>query len=202
MKSSIAAMGFLSLLFGSCSKQQPPQPPPKPSAEITADSEDGGFIDLAFAIRSHESLPDGSRALHAYGVHHGREVGITVVLGTQWTKGSIGADVPLVTYRGTVTYRSLGAPSDALLQVLDQRYGTKLQPTTIRPNTTFTAISLGGEPADLAKGPTEIKLFFESDAEDRYAELYTNVDLANGVLQIHEKDPEYRSALIHALRPE
>jgi hypothetical protein len=66
----------------------------------------------------------------------------------------------------------------------------------------FTAISLGGEPADLGKGPAKIKLFFESDAEDRYAELYTNVDLASGVLQIHEKDPEYRSALIHALRPE
>ena len=90
----------------------------------------------------------------------------------------------------------------ALLQILDQLYATKLQPTTIRPTTAFTAISLGGEPSDLTKGPTKIKLFFESDAEDRYAELFTNIDLANGVLQIHEKDPEYRSALIKALRPE
>ena len=195
-------MGLLSFLFGACSKPQPTQPPAKPSPEITADSEDGGFVDLGFAIRSRETLPDGSQVLHAYGVHHGREVGITIVLGTQWKAGSLGPDVPLVTYRGTVTYRSLGAPSDALLQILDQLYATKLQPTTIRPTTTFTAISLGGEPADLTKGPTKIKLFFESDAEDRYAELYTNIDLANGVLQIHEKDPEYRSALIKALRPE
>jgi hypothetical protein len=195
-------MGLLSFLFASCSKPQPLQPPVKPPPEITADSEDDGFVDLGFAIRSRETLPDGSQGLHAYGVHHGREVGITVVLGTQWKKGSLGSNVPLVTYQGAVTYRSLGAPSDALLQVLDQLYATKLQPTTIRPNTTFTAISLGGEPADLTKGQTKIKLFFESDAEDRYAELYTNIDLANGILQIHEKDPGYRSAVIRALRSE
>jgi hypothetical protein len=189
-------------IFCACSKPQPPQPATKPPPEITADSEDGGFVDLGFAIRSQETLPDGSQALHVYGVHHGREVGITVVLGTQWKAGALGPDVPLVTYRGTVTYRSLGVPSDALLQILDQLYATKLQLTTMRPTTAFTAISLGGEPADLAKGPTKIKLFFESDAEDRYAELYTNIDLANGVLQIHEKDPEYRSALVKALRAE
>jgi hypothetical protein len=195
----VTVMGLLSFLVGSCSK---PQPPIKPPPEITADSEDSGFVDLGLAIRSRETLPDGSQVLHAFGVHHGREVGITVVLGTQWKVGSLGSDVPFVTYRGTVTYRSLGAPSDALLQILDELYATKLQPTSIRPTTTFTAISLEGEPADLTKGPTKIKLFFESDTEDRYAELYTNIDLANGLLQIHEKDPEYRLALIKALRPE
>ncbi len=193
-------MGLLSFLFGSCSKPQPPQPPVQPLPEITADSEDGSFVDLGFAIRSRESLPDGSEALHAYGVYHGREVGITVVLGTSWKSGTLGTEVPLVTYTGTVTYHSLGAPSDALLQTLDQLYATKLQPTVIRPATTFAAISLGGEPANLTKGPVRIKLFFESDDEDRYAELYTNIDLANGVLQIHEKDPDYRSALIKALQ--
>lgn len=191
-------MGLLSYLFGSCGKA----PPAKQAPEITADIEEGGFVDLRFAIRAHETLPDGSQALHAYGIHHGREVGITVVLGTDWKKGSLGPDVPLVTYRGVVRYRSLGAPSVMLLQVLDELYGTKLHSTAIRPSTTFTAISLRGEPADLTKGPTKMKLFFESEVEGRYAELYTNIDLASGILQIHEKDPEYRSAVIKALQPE
>jgi hypothetical protein len=190
-------MSLFSFLFSACSK--PPSAQPR---EITADIEEGGFVDLAFTIRARETLSDGSQALHAYGVHQGREVGINVVLGSDWKKGSLGPDVPLITYRGVVTYRSLGAPSDALIQVLDQLYNTKLHPTTLRPSTSFTAISLGGEPADLKKGPTKIKLFFESDAEDRYAELYTNIDVARGILQIHEKDPEYRSALIRALQPE
>ena len=47
-----------------------------------------------------------------------------------------------------------------------------------------------------------LKLFHEADPEDRYAEFYTNIDLANGVLQLHEKDPGYRSAIIKALRSE
>jgi len=201
-KHLVTVMSLLSILFGSCSKSQPPQELVKPLPEITADSEDGDFVDLGFAIRSRETLPDGSEAFHAYGVHHGQEVGIAVVLGTQWKSGTLGSNASLVTYRGTVTYRSLGAPSDALLQVLDELYETKLQPRTMRPATTFTAISLGGDPSNLTKGPTKMKLFFESEAEDRYAEVYTNIDLAKGVLEIHEKDPEYRSALIKALRPE
>lgn len=195
-------MGFLAFLFGSCSKPRPAQSPAKPPPEITADSEIAGFVDLAFAIHSKETLPDGAQALRAYGVHQGREVGISVVLGAHWKKGALGPNAALTTYQGTVTYRSLGAPSDAFLQVLDQLYDTKLRPTTIRPDTTFTGISLAGEPADLMKGPARIKLFFESGAEDRYAELYTNIDLSKGLLQIHEKDPEYRSAIIRALRSE
>jgi hypothetical protein len=201
MKTFLAMlMGLLSFLFGSCSKPRTPRSPAAP--EITAESDDGGFVDLGFAIRSRETLPDGSQVLHAIGLHRGREVGMAVVLGNQWKAGSLGPDVPLVTYRGTVTYRSLGATSDALLQALDELYGTRLQPTIMRQSTTFTGISLGGEPADLMKGPVKIKLFLESDDEARYAELYTNIDVTNGILQIHEKDPEYRSAIIKALRPE
>jgi hypothetical protein len=127
---------------------------------------------------------------------------MTVILGPEWKKGSLGPNVPLVTYRGTITIRTLGAPSDALIEVLDGLYATKLQPTKMRPRTTFTGITLAGEPADLGKGPTKIKLFFEAEAENSYAELFTNIDLAKGVLQIHEKDPDYRSAIIYALRGE
>jgi hypothetical protein len=202
MKLLAVLTGFLSLLVGSCSKPHLRDLAAKSPPEITADSEDGGYVDLVFAIRSHETLPDGSQALRAYGVHQGREVGITVVLGPQWKKGSLGPNVPLVTSRGTVTYHSLGGPSDTLLHVLDRLYETNLLPTTMRPDTTFTGISLGGDPGDLAHGPTKIKMFFESSIEDRYAELYTNIDLEKGVLQIHEKDPEYRAAIIHALRLE
>jgi hypothetical protein len=191
---ALMAMGFFSFLFGSCSRPRAVVPAP----EITADNEEGGFIDLGFSIRSHEKLPDGSEALHAYGMHHSHEVGITVIVGNEWKPGApMGS---METFQGKVTYRSLGAPSDTLLQILDQLYGTGLQPKKMRHETVFVGISLEGEPADLDRGPAKIKLFYEPDQEDRYVELYTNIDLAKGILQIHEKDPDYRKAVIKALR--
>jgi hypothetical protein len=193
-------MGLLSFLLGSRSRPQPPRSALKPLPEISVDIEDHGFVDLTFAIRSCKTFPDGSQSLEVYGVHQGRVVGLLVVLGFEWKAVTLGERIQLDAHRGTVTYRSLGSPSDALIQALDQLYGTRLEPTTLRPSTSFTGISLAGEPSDLAKGPARIKLFFESDTEDRYAELYTNVDIANGRLEIREKDPWYRSAIIRALR--
>jgi hypothetical protein len=200
-------MGIFSLLFGGCSKQPAAQvvnqgPPSKPLAappEVTSEEEQG-FHDLVFYIQEHKRLPDGSQSIQVAGTHKGRSLGLEVVLGSEWKSGSLGKDIPLVTYRGVVTYRSTGTESDALLQVLDEVYGTKLNPKAMRQETQFTAISLGGDPRDLAAGPTKIKLFFESASEDDYAELYTNIELSAHRLEVREKDETYRSPIIKALR--
>jgi len=105
-----------------------------------------------------------------------------------------------VTYRGIVTYRSTGADSDAFIQVLDELYGTKVGPKAMGRETQFTGISLEGDPRDLAKGPVKIKLFFESDKEDAYAELFTNIELAAHRLEVREKDESYRLPVLRALQ--
>lgn len=190
-------MGFLSFLFGG--RAPLPVPPPQAPPEITAECEEDGFVDLGFAITAAERLADGAVALHAAGVHRGQAVGLTVVLSAAWRAGALGPKVPLVTYTGTVTYRSAGAPSDALMRALDELYGTRLGATALRPETVFTGISLDGEPGDPGKGPVKLKLFYETGGDDGYAELYTNLDLARGILQIHEKDPDYRAPIVRAL---
>jgi hypothetical protein len=188
-------MGLLAFLFGACSKHEQAKPAAPTAAEITLGSGEG-FVDLSFAIRNVEALPDGSQVLEVFGTHNGREVGIKLALGTKWKQGKLG---PLDTFTGVASYQSLGQTTEAFVQDLDELYRTKLHPTTVRPSTTFTAISLEGNPARLENGPTKLKLFFESDDENRYAELYTNIDLAKRVLEFHEKDPTYRVAIIKAL---
>jgi hypothetical protein len=42
-------------------------------------------------------------------------------------------------------------------------------------------------------------LFFDSGPEDRYAELFINVDAKKRVLEFHEKDEDYRKPLLLAL---
>ncbi len=202
-------MGIVSLLFGGCGKQpeQPPQatrqerpsvPLAKPP-EVTSESEEG-FHDLVFYIQEHTTQPDGTQAIRGAGLYKGRQLALEVRLGPTWQGGSLGKDIPLVTYSGTVTYRSIGPESDAFLQVLDELYGTKLAPKAMGTETHFTAISLGGDPRDLDKGPVKIKLFFESGGQDDYAELFTNIELAAHRLEVHEKDESYRLPIVRALQ--
>jgi hypothetical protein len=167
--------------------------------EITAESEEG-FVDLVFRVQDHKPLADGSQSLRAAGLHRGRKVGFEVVLGPTWRKGKLGKDVPIETSRGTVSYRRVGPESDAFLQVLNDLYGAKLSPKAMAADTPFTGISLEGDPGDLASGPVKIKLFYEKGGEDRYAELYTNIDLAARKLEVREKDEGYRRQVIQALQ--
>jgi len=106
------------------------------------------------------------------------------------------------TSQGTVSYRRIGPESDAFLQVLDGLYGSKSNPNGMAAETLFTAITLGGDPVDLASGPVKIKLFYEKGGDDRYAELFTNIDLSARKLEVAEKDEEYRSQIVRALKAE
>jgi hypothetical protein len=44
-----------------------------------------------------------------------------------------------------------------------------------------------------------MKFFYENDDAARYAEFFTNIDIPNGRIEIREKDPEYRAAIVKAL---
>ena len=139
--------------------------------------------------------------IRASGLHRGQPVGFEVLLGSNWRGGSSDKELPLVIYQGTVTYRSLGAESDAFVQVLDDLYGTRAGVRTMAVETRFTGLSLEGNPGKLAEGPVKIKLFYESGDEKDYVEFFTNVELGKRRIEFREKDPEYRPAIIRALKP-
>ncbi len=63
----------------------------------------------------------------------------------------------------------------------------------------FTGITLAGDPRELSSVPVKIKLFVESEDEDRYTELYTNIDVQGRRLEIKEKDPDYRDPVMRAI---
>jgi hypothetical protein len=166
--------------------------------EITSETENG-FHDLVFRIAKYEHLPDGSRMFRVHGRHKSQSVGLVVVLGTTWRSVSLGAGLPN-SFQGAVELRSLGHESDALLNVMDQLYATNQRPTAMKPVTVFTAITLAGDPRDIGPGILKIKLFFEPADESGYAELYLNIDSGAGKVYLNEKDPDYRTPVIQALR--
>lgn len=169
-----------------------------PIPEITSESEEG-FHDLVFAIREHKRVFDGAQTILASGTHKGRRVSFEIYLGPGWS-ASRDADVPITPFRGTVTYRSVGGESDSLLQAMDEIYETRQSPRAMNKATEFVGLSLQGDPRDLSKEITKIKLFFDANDEEKYAELFTNIDLKARKLYISEKDEEYRAAIISALK--
>ena len=197
MKASVLSLVIIAgLLFMSgCSRGSMQSRLP----EITSESEEG-FYDLVLGIEDHKKLPDGSQRILASGMYKGKKVSLEIELGGEWHAGSLDDDVPLTIYRGDVSYHSVGAESDLLLRAIDELYGTKQAPKAMNKATEFTAISLGGDPRDLAKEPVKIKLFFESNSDDQYAELFTNIDLKARKVHINEKDEEYRTAIVRALQ--
>ena len=173
-----------------------PQPATSPT-EITSESEDE-FYDLVFFIEDHKTLADGWQTITARGVHEGTEVGFELSLGSSWREGSMSTEPGIVTYVGTANYRSVGAASDSLIQVMDQLFETKQSPKRMTSETRFSAISLEGDPRNIEAGPVKLKLFFEG-APSRQIELFTNIDLKARRLYVGEKDPDYRKRIIKTL---
>ena len=188
----IIAGSFFMSLCGQGSKQSR-------LPEITSESEEG-FHDLVLAIEDHKKLPDGAQRILGSGMYKGRKVSLVINLGPAWRSSAPDADVPITTFQGAVSFHSVGAESDLLLQAMDELYGTKQSPKAMNKATEFSAISLQGDPRDLTKEMVKIKLFFESNSEDQYAELFTNIDLNARKVYINEKDEGYRAAIVRALQ--
>ena len=193
---SVLTMGFLTALFG-CGRD-PERSVTLP--EITSEAVEG-FVDLVFAITNSQVNPDGSASFHAQGVHKGETVGLRVLLQPPWKEGALGEDI--VTFQGRVIYESTGMESDRLVQIMGELYRSSVRVRSMRKGPIpFTGITLEGQPRGLASAPVKIKLFVESDDEDGYGELYTNIDVPGRRLEIREKDPDYRDPVMRALGSE
>ena len=78
-------------------------------------------------------------------------------------------------------------------------YGTNLNPLKMREQVSYIAVSLEGDPSQLEHASVKLKLFFESDTEDRDADFYLNIDPKDSSVQFREKDTDYRRGVVLSL---
>jgi hypothetical protein len=100
---------------------------------------------------------------------------------------------------GRIALQSIGAPTDALLRLLEQQFQCQTSSLPAAKRISCTAVLLADDPAEIETAEMHSKLFFDSLAEsdpDSYAELYFNFDVPARRAYLMEKDPEYRSALL------
>lgn len=159
--------------------------------EILSNTEKG-FADLTFRITDAKQRRDGSWRVVGKARHRDRVVSLAVVLEGDWHESKTRSF-------GRVNYESLGPESDALVSAMSEIYAAEIKPVAMTREVPFVGATLEGNPSELRSQPVKMKLFFESEKEDRYAEVYTNIDLPKTVLEIREKDPGYRGPLLRAL---
>jgi hypothetical protein len=167
--------------------------------EVTAKAEEG-WADLDFRLTRVAPLAGGRRYLEGHGLHEGKRVGFAVGLGGRWTEKPV-EDANGIFYQGQATLLSIGPESDRLVQALDKLYGTNVGASAMRQEIEVNVVGLLTDPRLLDSQVVRMKLFFNADHEGKkdYAEAFLNVAASEGTISLHEKDHDYRRALIRAL---
>lgn len=139
-----------------------------------------GFIDLDLKIESITCPTWDNCTVTAKGLHRGVEVGLQIQIEGKGPR------------RLGIHYRSLGEASDRLLFALAQLYKVPITSKRFRKAVYADLVVL-----QITDDVMSNKVFFEVDRRG-YAELYTNIDKRKGLLQIREKDEEYRVNVLKA----
>lgn len=182
-------VGILSSLFGVASGAEPPG-----GKLSTAD----GFVDIDLPIVQVGSRSSALVSVVARGKIQGAVVGFAVDLDPKWIEKPI-ENANASFYWGKARLRSIGADSDAFSKLLAGLYQLPCTTSKMPSRIEVEVVGLANDPRLVMSSPTKMKLFFNTDSEHNYAEVFLNLDLKSKVLEFHEKDPEYRAPLLRAL---
>jgi len=152
------------------------------------------WADADLKVISVQKNEDGSVVIEAAADFGKESMGFRVVLLSAWEHWKP-KDWPMDSYRGLVRLESTGKPSELFIRSLARAYKQKIDQVDFT-SVELTAISLGGDPRAVRSEPVKLKLFFESEKEESYAEAYLNFDLPHALVQFHEKDPDYRKPVL------
>lgn len=182
-------MGILSSIFGAARGAEPPD------AHVVTEE---GFVDVDLAVTAVATDGAGIVSATVQGKAAGVTVGFIVDVYPEWKPQKV-ENADAVFYWGKVRYRSVGAESDRFVSFVAGLYGVSPASNSMVAQVIFSAVGLNNDPRRISEAPIRMKLFYEADAEDGYAEVYSNFDLKAKRFEFHEKDPEYRRPLIRAL---
>jgi hypothetical protein len=172
-----------------------------PPLEVSGDD---GWADLGFRLLGHETQGDDAFHLFCAGAHHeGEPIAFNILWPTIWN-----FDPPRGAPRGVFAYSAAIAFVNAqpfhrgFLRTLARLY--ELPPPAADGMANFTevfAITLGGDPERVLDERVSLKLRFgaHEGAPIPYAELYLTLDVKERSVELKEKDPAWRGALIEGL---
>lgn len=161
---------------------------------ILTEEEDGGGADIRLSIVNIEKS-DSFIIYKILSIYNQQQVGFEVDIPSKRE-----LKIPL-------KLKSIGTASDNFLHVFSTLYQSKLDSTkrftsyckaTFIDMNEFAKDHLGQTISGI-EGLKEYKLFFESDKDEDYAELYLNVNEREHWIEVQEKDAGYRKPILRLL---
>ncbi|GAB2832504.1 hypothetical protein GCM10027043_38540 [Ferruginibacter profundus] len=197
-------MGFFSTLFGcgqNNNKNQ--QPTSQKLADIISRTDTSeGFSDIFLTITS-STKTDSTNIYVGQGLYQGKPVGLKFEVNSKLpfgitSDGQINSKGGFV--RKGVKFISIGQESDELINALSELYNEPIKKPFSKNIITATVFSLNQQDADFDKnGYYKFKLFFNDDGdESTYAEMFFNINTTEQIIELHEKDHDYRKPLLKA----
>jgi hypothetical protein len=193
-------MGFFATLFGCGQTNKSETKKVDKLEEITSRTDiSEGFSDIFLSIES-DTKTDSSHIYVAKGFYKGITVGLQFEVKSNMKNG-LTQDGQMNSQGGfiknAIKTNSIGKESDELVKALGELYSFPTTSLFTKQTITSTVFSLNQKIANLDKPDYyKFKLFFEDDSEDLYSELFFNINTAEKIIELHEKDQEYRQPLI------
>lgn len=154
--------------------------------------------DLVFTITEKEKLSNGYWNLVCKAKIENEIVGIRIKILDDMPAGIVNDELVQdgFTCKG-VEFESIGEESDKLVERMALLFEMKKKTKFTSNKLTFTVFSLNNKKANLNKGKFKFKIFYDDDNDlNLYSEFYLNLNFKNGIIEINEKDSEYRKNII------
>jgi hypothetical protein len=157
-----------------------------------------GFFDIFLTIVS-DIKTDTTHIYIAKGLYKNKTIGIQFevksTIGAGLVGGQINKECGFV--EKGVRVKSIGQESDEFVKAISEIYKFPTTKTFSKQIISTTVFALNDKPADLTKKNNyKFKLFFAEDDENLYSEIYLNLNLKEGEIELSEKDEAYRQPLI------
>ena len=171
--------------------------------KINSNTEEG-FQDLVFNIEKYWNDEYGNHIVHARGQFHDRIVGFKIAFRPNMRLGIVNSEFDNTAfYVEGITMFSAGKESDDFVRAISELYEIKNRDQRMKDKVIFTSFALGGNPLNFAQEELKFKVFHDdSDSLGMYAELYINICVEENIIELREKDIEYRKNIIRALTGE
>ena len=171
---------------------------PKDAMPVVRVQRTDGRVSVSFPILRQKVVraPDNSEGLvlEFGGDLEGRYVGMQAIIGLQWDEEKQPGLAPSFWW-GDMQMMSAGPQSDLLLRGLALLYDMQPPPVPSRQSIALKVAAIGLKPTALSD-ELPLKVFMQEAGKPDYAEFYLGINLAGKTVDLVEKDPSYRAAML------